>query len=66
MMPERQRVDHTYRDFSLYLHEGGRVVKHKKYGANFPARLHKLLAIPEYSHAIVWMVSQGCIEDEQE
>jgi len=50
-----KKVDHTYRDFSRYLLEGGDVVKHKKSDANFPAKLHQLLSKPQFSHIIAWM-----------
>ena len=36
---ERNLVDHTYRDFSMYLEQGGRIIEHKKFGKNFPAKL---------------------------
>jgi hypothetical protein len=54
-------VDHTYRDFSRYVEEGGELVKHKKSGNNFPARLHKILSAsdPGHSDVITWMVSAG-------
>ncbi|KAL3823653.1 hypothetical protein ACHAXA_009758 [Cyclostephanos tholiformis] len=50
-------VDHTYRDFSRYVEEGGELVKHKKSGNNFPARLHRLLSSTDRGHtdAISWM-----------
>jgi len=47
-------VDHTYRDFSRYIEEGGKLIKHKKSGNNFPARLHKVLS-DHNEHAITWM-----------
>jgi hypothetical protein len=55
-------VDHTYRDFSRYVEEGGELVKHKKSGNNFPARLHKILSAsdPGHSDVITWMVSAEC------
>jgi hypothetical protein len=49
-------VDHTYRDFSLYLQQMGQVDKHKKVEANFPAKLHQMLSDPHFSNIIVWMV----------
>jgi hypothetical protein len=49
-------VDHTYRDFSTYLDDGGRLFKHKKCHKNFPAQLHKILSDPEHSEIITWMV----------
>ncbi len=49
-------VDHTYHDFSLYLREGGEIIKHKKCDANFPAKLHGILSEPIYLHVIAWMV----------
>jgi len=49
-------VDHTYRDFSTYLDDGGRLFKHKKCYKNFPAQLHKILSDPEHSEIITWMV----------
>jgi len=48
-------VDHTYRDFSRYVDEGGQLIKHKKSENNFPARLHKILSEPKNSHVITWM-----------
>ena len=50
-------VDHTYRDYSRYVEEGGELIKHKKSGNNFPARLHAMLSNEENSDAITWMVS---------
>jgi hypothetical protein len=52
-------VDHTYRDFSRYVEEGGELAKHKKSANNFPARLHKILSEtdPDHSDVITWMVS---------
>ena len=49
-------VDHTYRDYSTYVQEGGELVKHKKSGNNFPARLHEVVSKEANSHAIAWMV----------
>lgn len=51
----RTRVDHTYHDYSRYLEEGGEIVKHKKSGANFPAKLHRMLSDSGFSHIITWM-----------
>ncbi|KAL9178689.1 hypothetical protein ACHAXT_003820 [Thalassiosira profunda] len=51
-------VDHTYRDFSRYLEEGGKAVRCKKQGRNFPAKLHQMCSEPRYSDIIAWMVSQ--------
>ncbi|KAL7538104.1 hypothetical protein ACHAXR_008289 [Thalassiosira sp. AJA248-18] len=51
----RLLVDHTYRDFSRYLEEGGRIIEHKKFGANFPAKLHIILSRPQFSGIIAWM-----------
>ena len=53
----RPYVDHTYHDFSHYFQEGGKPIKHKKADANFPAKLHQMLAKPQFSHIITWMVS---------
>eukprot|EP00580_Thalassiosira_gravida_P005030 CAMPEP_0201654638 /NCGR_PEP_ID=MMETSP0493-20130528/45604_1 /ASSEMBLY_ACC=CAM_ASM_000838 /TAXON_ID=420259 /ORGANISM="Thalassiosira gravida, Strain GMp14c1" /LENGTH=101 /DNA_ID=CAMNT_0048131203 /DNA_START=86 /DNA_END=388 /DNA_ORIENTATION=- len=50
-----KHVDHTYRDFSKYIENGGKLIKHKKSEANFPAKLHKMLAEPANSHVITWM-----------
>lgn len=50
-------VDHTYRDYSRYIEEGGKLVKHKKSGNNFPARLHRVLSSTEHHAVISWMVS---------
>ena len=52
----RQRVDHTYRDFSRYLAEGRPITKHKKSDSNFPAKLHEMLSEPEMQDIITWMV----------
>lgn len=49
-------VDHTYRDFSHYIEEGGELIRHKKSHDNFPKRLHKLVS-GEHSDVITWMVS---------
>ena len=49
-------VDHTYRDFSHYVEEGGELVRHKKSHDNFPKRLHKLVS-GNHSDVITWMVS---------
>ena len=49
-------VDHTYRDYSTYVQDGGELVKHKKSGNNFPARLHEVVSDEANSHAIAWMV----------
>ena len=49
-------VDHTYRDFSRYLHHAGQLERHKKVEANFPAKLHQMLSDPHFAHIIVWMV----------
>ena len=48
-------MDHSYRDFSTYIEDGGRVEKHKKSDRNFPAKLHLLLSNEQYSHIISWM-----------
>ncbi|KAL9189727.1 hypothetical protein ACHAXT_009402 [Thalassiosira profunda] len=48
-------VDHTYRDFSRYIEDGGALIKHKKSTNNFPAKLHKLLSDESYSAVITWM-----------
>ena len=53
----RRFADHTYRDFSTYIQDGGKVQKHKKSESNFPARLHAMLAEEKYSNIIAWMVS---------
>ena len=53
----RRFADHTYRDFSTYIKDGGKVQKHKKSESNFPARLYAMLAEEKYSHIISWMVS---------
>ena len=50
-------VDHTYRDFSTYLDDGGKLFKHKKCHKNFPAQLHKILSDPAHSEVVTWMVS---------
>jgi len=54
-MSSLKYVDHTYRDFGRYVEEGGELIKHKKSGNNFPARLHQMLSAPEHSHVITWM-----------
>ncbi|KAK1734036.1 heat shock factor family protein, partial [Skeletonema marinoi] len=51
----RRFADHTYRDFSTYIKDGGKVQKHKKSESNFPARLYAMLAEEKYSHIISWM-----------
>lgn len=51
----RQYVDHTYRDFSCYIQQGGAMIKRKKAGNNFPAKLHKLLSDPNNSDIVTWM-----------
>lgn len=56
-MSSLRYVDHTYRDFSRYIEEGGRLIKHKKSEANFPAKLHKMVSDPANSKALMWMVS---------
>ena len=53
----RPYVDHTYHDFSHYFQEGGKPIKHKKADANFPAKLHQMLAETQFAHIITWMVS---------
>ncbi|KAL3779535.1 hypothetical protein ACHAW5_001009 [Stephanodiscus triporus] len=55
--PSLKYVDHTYRDFSRYVEEGGELPIHKKSANNFPARLHKILSEtdPNYSDIIAWM-----------
>ena len=54
--PPPRRVDHTYRDFSRYAEDGGELIKHKKSGNNFPARLHQILSDPAHVNIITWMV----------
>lgn len=54
--PALKYVDHTYRDFSRYLEEGGELIRHKKCEANFPAKLHRMVSEPRNSQAITWMV----------
>ena len=53
----RRFADHTYRDFSTYIKDGGKVLRHKKSESNFPARLHAMLSDEKYTHMISWMVS---------
>lgn len=53
--PALRFVDHTYRDFSRYLEEGGQLIKHKKCEANFPSNVHKMLSDPAHSRVITWM-----------
>lgn len=53
----RRFADHTYRDFSSFIKDGGKILRHKKSESNFPARLHAMLSNEEYSHIISWMVS---------
>ncbi|KAL7534677.1 hypothetical protein ACHAXR_009370, partial [Thalassiosira sp. AJA248-18] len=55
MNPSLKYVDHTYQDLSCFIEEGGELIKHKKSGNNFPARLHKILSEPTYSDIITWM-----------
>ena len=52
-------VDHTYRDYSTYIQNGGQLIKHKKSDKNFPVKMHRILSNPMYSHIITWMVSIG-------
>jgi hypothetical protein len=55
-------VDHTYRDFSRYVEDGGELIKHKKSGNNFPARLHQILSDPAHLDIITWMVRGQFVE----
>lgn len=48
-------TDHTYHDFAAYIEDGGKIEKHKKFGKNFPARLHAMLSDEQHSHIISWM-----------
>jgi len=48
-------ANHTYRNFSTFIEDGGKIEKHKKSGKNFPARLHAMLSDEQYSHIISWM-----------
>lgn len=48
-------VDHTYRDYSRYIEEGGQLIKHKKCEANFPAKVHKMLSDPRHEDIVTWM-----------
>lgn len=48
-------VDHTYRDYSTYIQNGGQLIKHKKSDKNFPVKMHRILSNPMYSHIITWM-----------
>lgn len=50
-----QLTDHTYRDFSRYVEEGGKLISRKKSDNNFPAKLHRMLSDELNSHAIAWM-----------
>ena len=43
-----RRVDHTYRDVSQF--SSDKPHSNKKASANFPAKLHKILSTPEFSH----------------
>ena len=43
-----RRVDHTYIDYSQFPLD--RLPKDKKGSTNFPAKLHRILSNPEYSH----------------
>ena len=52
----RHAEGNAYHDFSRYLDDKGEVPRHKKAGVNFPAKLHKILSKPEFSHIITWMV----------
>lgn len=52
---EGQQIGNAYHDFSRYLEDKGEVPRHKKAGVNFPAKLHKILSKPEFSHIITWM-----------
>ncbi|KAL9189653.1 hypothetical protein ACHAXT_009328 [Thalassiosira profunda] len=48
-------VDHTYRDYSRYIEDGGKIAKHKKSEKNFPAKVHQMLSDPRNADAIAWM-----------
>ncbi|KAL9186011.1 hypothetical protein ACHAXT_005249 [Thalassiosira profunda] len=48
-------VDHTYRDYSRYVEDGGELVKHKKHNNNFPAKLHRMLSDPGNAEIIAWL-----------
>ena len=52
-------VDHTYRDFSRFIEEGGQLIRHKKCHKNFPAKVHQMLSDSENSHIVTWMVRTG-------
>ena len=55
-------VDHTYRDYSRYIEDGGELIRHKKSNNNFTARLHRVLSHPQNSAVITWMVSDtSCV-----
>lgn len=49
-------VDHTYRDYSRYIENGGQLIKHKKSEKNFPAKVHKMISDQRHSNVITWMV----------
>lgn len=55
MMSMIRYVDHTYRDFSCYIDDGGELVKHKKCDRNFPAKVHQMLSDERHYGAITWM-----------
>jgi len=44
-----RRTDHTYRDFSKYAVDK-LLPPNKKAQSNFPAKLHRILSTPEFSH----------------
>jgi len=50
----RPYVDHTYTDLSRYFGRGGKIIKHKKSGSNFPAQLHQILSEHQFAHIITW------------
>ncbi|KAL7464610.1 hypothetical protein ACHAXS_004947, partial [Conticribra weissflogii] len=68
--PSPRRVNHTYRDYSRYRIEHiqhidlnhnpqgsdlSSFVTSKRESSSFPAKLHRILSNPEYSHIISWM-----------
>jgi len=60
-----RRVDHTYRDVSQF--SSDKPHSNKKASANFPAKLHKILSTPEFSHvshyATYWSQLLNFIEE---
>ena len=55
--PDDVDVGRSYSDYSRYIEQGGKLVKHKKSKNNFPARLHRLLS-EQNCNVVVWLVGR--------